>query len=106
MQYQYKDSQAYDYSNVDYAPPAVAVQVIYHAEYSAGNAKRGKNSNIVFDNIHLYGRQMPRFLFEGYDSEHTTSDIKVTNFFVNDVPLKSVPYEVVTNEYCSNIEIE
>lgn len=106
MQYQYKDSQIYDYSNVDYAPPAIAVQVIYHAEYSAGNAKRGKNSNIVFDNIHLYGRQVPKLLFEGYDEEHETRDITVSNFYVNGAPLKTVNYEVETNDYCSNITIK
>ena len=106
MQYQYKDSQVYDFTNTDYSPNVIAVQVEYHMEYSAGNAKRGKNHHIEFDNIHIYGRQMPRLLFKGYDEEHTTSDIKVTNVFVNGVPLGSVPYEVETNDYCSNIEIE
>ena len=106
MQYQYKDSQVYEVTNPDYSPYFIAVQVLYHMEYSAGNAKRGKNHHIEFDNIHIYGRQMPRLIFEGFDEQHTTSDIKVTNVYVNNEPLSTLPYEVVTNDYCSNIEIE
>ena len=106
MQYQYKDSQVYEVTNPDYSPYFIAVQVLYHMEYSAGNAKRGKNHHIEFDNIHIYGRQMPRLIFEGFDEQHTTSDIKVTNVYVNSKPLSTLPYEVVTNDYCSNIEIE
>ena len=82
----------------------INVGVSFHAEYSAGGQRRGKNRNITYDNIRLYGRQKPIFAFKGYDSEHMTENITVTNFFVNDKPLED--YEYIANEFTKNIVIE
>jgi len=98
------DAQIYENPDPDFAPSVINVGVSFHAEYSAGGQRRGKNRNIIFDNIRLYGRQKPVFAFKGYDSEHMTENITVTNFFVNDKPLED--YEYIANEFTGNIEIK
>jgi len=98
------DAQIYENPDSDFAPSVINVGVSFHAEYSAGGQRRGKNRNMTFDNIRLYGRQKPTFAFKGYDSEHMTENITVTNFFVNDKPLED--YEYIANEFTKNIVIE
>lgn len=100
------DEEVYKNKNLDYCPSIITVEVIFHYEYSAGGTRRGKNRNINFDNINLYGRHKPEFNFTGYNDEHSTSDIKISNFFINGKPLSADGYDIHTNEFCKNIEIE
>ena len=91
--------------NRDFAPPAICVQVKYHHEYSAGGTRRGKNHNILFENIRLYGRQKPAFAFCGYDEEYKTKDIEIRNFYWNDKRIDGEDYTMSTDEFCENIRV-
>lgn len=102
---QKSDADCYVNDEPDYAPMVIHISVIYHPEYSAGGNKRGKNRNIAFDDIRLYGRHKPVIFAAGYDEEHLTSDITIKNFYVNDKPLKEGEYELITNEFSKNISV-
>lgn len=102
--YQALDSTLYCPTDPDYAPAVIVAQVVYHHEYSAGSTRMGKNRNLTFENIQLFGRQQVRFRFEGYDAEHMTSNVTVRGFTVNRKPLQE--YQLVQNEFCRNITVE
>ena len=101
--YQETHDMVYQNLDHDYAPPIICVQVKFHHEYSAGGGRRGKNHDILFENIHLYGRQKPIFAFQGYDEEHKTKDIEIRNFYWNDKPINEEDYEMKTGAFCENI---
>ena len=100
-------SDDHEYTNIDpdYSPAIITAEVLFHYEYSAGGTRRGKNHDITFSNIHLYGRQKPKFCFRGYNDEHKTYDIKVEKFYVNDKLIDEDDFSVEINEYCENITI-
>ena len=100
------DEEPYQNADSDYSPSTITVEVIFHYEYSAGGKRRGRNRNITFDNINFYGRHKPKFNFTGYDEEHMTSDITISNFFVNGKPLEKGGYEIEKNEFCKNISVK
>lgn len=106
--YQYKDNEKYEELVTDYdcAPPIIAATVNYHFEYSAGGTRRGKNSNLLFENIHLLGRQPIKLNFSGYDKEHKTSNVAIKNLYHNGKRITEIPQENFTrNEFCENIII-
>jgi len=98
---QQTDNQKYEIPDPDYCPHLCAVTVTFHHEYSAGGNRRGKNRDILFDNINVCGRHLPKFLFNGYDENHMSSDITVSNVFVNGEPMTD--YEIEKNKYTDNI---
>lgn len=100
------DDQVYESPDPNYSPRLINVYVQFHHEYSAGGTRRGKNRQIRFENIRLYGRQKPRLACSGYDPEHGVSDVTVKGCYVNGIPLTQVPYELVTNEFTENIRID
>lgn len=102
---QTSDEHKYENPDLNYSPSTITVEVIFHYEYSAGGTRRGKNRNITFDNIHFYGRHIPKFNFRGYNDEHMSENITISNFFVNGKPLKKDEYELSCNEFCRNIEV-
>ena len=89
--------------DLDYNPDIIHVEVSFHYEYSAGGTRRGKNRNISFENIFMYGRHKPKFFFAGYNSESCVADIFVKDFYWNDKPLRKGEYEVYSNKFCKNI---
>ncbi len=105
-QIQTSDSHKYEENDSEYNPPILCVAVVFHPEYSAGGTRRGKNRKILFENIRMYGNHKPKFVFMGYDEEHKVSDITIKNFYLNDEPLNADEYEIKTNEFCQNINIE
>ncbi len=100
---QQTDEQKYEITNTDFCPHLCAVSVTFHHEYSAGGSRRGKNHDILFDNINVYGRHIPKLFFNGYDGSHMSSDITVSNVFVNGEPMTD--YELEQNEYTDNIVV-
>ena len=97
------DDQTYENKNSDFVPDIIKVEVSYHPEYSAGGERRGKNRDILFDNIRVYGRHLPKFSIDGYDEEHLSSNITISNFYVNDKLVSE--YELCKNEFTENIKI-
>lgn len=101
------DTQKYEITNPDYIPAAIMGWVLYHHEYSIGASRRGKNRNLLFENIYLWGRQLPLFRFWGFDREHTCYDVTVRNFYANGKALtEEKDYILETDETCHDIHIE
>ena len=98
----------YRYENIDpdYCPSMMRAEVSFHHEYSAGGNRRGKNRDVRFENIRIYGRQTPKFLFRGYDAEHKTSDVTIKKCYVNGKPLQPDGFVLRQNEFCENIRVE
>ena len=106
--YQYKNNEKYENLVNDYNsfPPLIRVDVSYHFEYSASGAKRGKNHDIIFENIHLSARQPVKIEFYGYDSEHKTKNVTVKDLYYNGKKITELPKEYfVKNEFCENIKL-
>ena len=103
---QTSDSHKYTNQNPDFAPDVIFCEVTFHHEYSAGGARRGKNRNITFENIHLYGRHRPTLRFAGYSKDAKTSDITVKDFYYNGKKIGDGDYGLVCNEFCENIVIK
>lgn len=102
---QLSDSHVYENPNPDHTPTLLSARVSYNAEYSDKH-RRGRNSDITFRNVQLFGRQLPRLRFTGYDAEHMTSRILVEGLFHNGHPVKSLPKRCVTvNQFTSDLRI-
>ncbi|NMB97802.1 MAG: hypothetical protein GYA02_14525 [Clostridiaceae bacterium] len=104
---QRNDEHVYEQKDLQYTPPVINVEVVYHHEYSAGGKRRGKNRKILFERIHLWGKQRPIFKFSSYDAEHATKDITIREFYYNGKLLtKEDAFELKVGEFCENIRIE
>ena len=64
------------------------------------------NRRITFENINLFGRQTPKLIFKGFDSEHMSTDITVKNIFQNGKKLQKSDFYTEINEFTENIVIE
>ena len=70
--------------NSSYMPQAVCFNIQKHAEYSGGLERRGHVYDITLRNIRIHADRMPPSSLEGYDEEHTVSDITVDGLFLGD----------------------
>ena len=109
MMFQQNDAQTYaDFkTDQDYAPCLISSSIMYHPEYSAGGVIRGKNRTIRFSNIRLYGRQMPKIEFVGYDDAHKISDVTITQLYWNDKQITAFQeIKFACNQFCERIELQ
>ena len=90
---QRKETDTYYNSDPDYMPPTVDVSVVFHYEYSAGGTRRGRNRDMTFRRIRLYGAHPPKLRFCGYDEEHRTENILISELYWNDVPVTALDGE-------------
>ena len=98
------DSATYVNRDENYKPWLICVITSYHHEYSAGGTRRGKSHDITFENIHLYGKQVPSMYFEGFDEDHKTKDITVKNIYHNDkLVTEFSPENFVKKDFTENI---
>lgn len=101
---QKSDADTYENDNPNYVPTLISATVEFHPEYSAGGTRRGINRDITFQNIALYGRQMPRLFFKGYDAAHPTKDIRILNLDWNGKRLSSLDsHQLRLGDFTSNI---
>lgn len=101
---QKSDADTYENDNPNYVPTLISATVEFHQEYSAGGTRRGINRDITFQNIALYGRQMPRLFFKGYDAAHPTKDIRILNLDWNGKRLSSLDsHQLRLGDFTSNI---
>ena len=104
---QTNDSETYVNNDPLYMPPTISVTVVFHHEYSGGGKRRGKNRNMVFKNINVYGDKLPNMEFIGYDEEHKTENILISGLTLNGEPLTSLPTEnVIIGDFAENIRFE
>ena len=100
------DSEKYECLREDYTPNVISSVVKYHYEYSAGGERRGRNRDILFEDIFVYGNHKPRLSFVGYNSEYKSSDITVKGLYFNGKRIENASeYELSQNEFCENIKI-
>ncbi len=102
---QESDNHKYENPDPHFCPEIINVGVSFHEEYSAGGAKRGKNHDILFENIKIHGNKKTSFYFSGYDSEHQVSNITIKSIFINGIPLAPDSYTVNQNKFCENISV-
>ena len=104
---QAKDSETYRNNDPEYMPPLISVSVVFHFEYSGGGQRRGRNRDMVFKNINIYGDKLPKMEFVGYDEEHKTENILVSGITLNGKPITSLPGENwKIGEFAENIRFE
>ena len=88
-------------------PPLIMSHVQEHPEYSAGGKKRGRNRELLFENIHLTGIGAPCVILFGWDAEHLISEVTVRDLFWNGKKIASFDeIQMVQNEFCRNIVLE
>ena len=104
---QQTDDQTYVNVDPEFVPPLLCSRVIFHYEYSAGGARRGRNRDILFEDIDIIGRQKPRFVFEAHSEEACNRNIVMRNIRHNGEKLTSPEdYTLECGEYCYGIRLE
>ncbi len=104
---QKSDDDVFVNTDPDYMPWLISAIVEYHHEYSAGGARRGKNRDMRFENIHLLSPRAPRLRFKGFDDAHKTENITIKNLTHNGVRVTDLKEtELEANEFTANITIE
>lgn len=105
--HQLNDQHVYELPTRDYAPPVICARAIYHYEYSAGGQRRGRNRDLLFEDIQVMGRHKPIFKFEGHSAEDTTRDVVIRNLTLNGKKIiDPEDYEMQIDEFCRNIVVE
>lgn len=102
--YQYYDKDLYGEVQPGYIPPVICSEVAFHHEYSARCAKRGRNRDLRFEDIRIFGDIKPAFSFMGYSEEYGCQDIAIRDVYVNE-KLLTDPSEYFLNvgQFCQNI---
>jgi len=105
--YQYYDREPYGEITPGYVPQVIRADVQFHHEYSAGGTRRGKNRNLLFENICISGDVIPEFAFTGYSEEAGSTDIIIRNVYVNSKLLTDpAEYALHIGNHCRNILYE
>jgi hypothetical protein len=84
---QKSDADTYINADPSYMPHTICVRVTFHHEYSAGGERRGKNRDMLFRNVRVYGDKLPRVRCEGYDALHKTENVLIQNLTCNGRPV-------------------
>ena len=93
MVIQQRDGETYVNPDPSYMPSTVCARVVFHHEYSAGGARRGKNRHITFRNVNVLGPHSPKVRMEGYDETHKTEHILIENLTWNGKPVTELSGE-------------
>ncbi len=105
-QYQYTSATEFDNTPQGFAPNIIACDVLFHEEYSSGGTRRGKNRNLLFENINIIGNIKPNFHFSAVSDKACCENITVKNVTLNGKPLTQNDYTIDKDEFCKNIKIE
>lgn len=90
-----------------YTPALIGAYVLFHHEYSAGGTRRGKNRDLRFSDIHVYGGGTLVFDFAGYSDDYGCRDIVIQDVYQNGVLLMEPDsYRLSIGAHCSNIRYE
>ncbi len=102
---QKNDAEVYHNTDLSYMPWTIAVNVVFHHEYSAGGERRGRNRDIIFKNINLCSDKLPKMNFSGYDGTHKSENILISNFSLNGKPIAQLPKTNWTiGDFAENIQ--
>jgi hypothetical protein len=104
-----QQNDAHTYVNTDpvYMPLTLCARVVFHHEYSAGGARRGKNRELTFRNIYVTGDKIPRARFGGYNEEHKTENVLIDGLYLNGERLTELTGENWSiEEFAENIRMQ
>ena len=87
------DAETYKNLNEGYMPFTIRSEVVFHHEYSAGGGRRGKNRDLLFENIRVFSDKMPKVYCEGYDEDHKTKNVCIKGLFLNEERITALPEE-------------
>ena len=90
-----------------YYPPVICGVVLFHHEYSAGGERRGRNRDLLFEDIEIFGDFKPAVSFDGYSEEFGCRDITVRRVFLNGKPIEcadKLAWHI--GKHCENIRYE
>ena len=101
------DAETYKNPDESYMPFTIRAEVVFHHEYSAGGGRRGKNRDLLFENVHVFGDKMPKAYFEGYDEAHKTQSVCIKGLFLNGERITALPEENLhIGKFAESITIE
>ncbi len=101
------DAEVYENTDADYIPTLINVGIDFHHEYSAGGTRRGRNRNINFHNIRLWGNHVPTVCCYGYDDDHKTENVIISGLYYNDTLLSMLDENhLLIGKHTENIRIE
>ena len=104
---QKNDSEVYVNPNPHHIPYIINSHIVYHEEYSAGGARRGKNRNFSFKNIRVYGDKTVKFRFAGFDEKHKVENMTISNIYLNDEKITELKSEnMILEQFTDNIVFE
>lgn len=107
--YQYHEKDVYAPTETEYLPNICSAYVTFHEEYSS-KGKRGRNRDITFENIAVFGRAQENrkltFDFRGYDKQSGNANVIIKKMTLNGKPIAKEEYALFVDEYSKNIKVE
>ena len=90
-----------------YVPPLICACVAFHHEYSAGGTRRGRNRNLLFEDIKVRGGGAPIVDIAGYSETAMCRDVTVRGVCVDGRPLLSErDFIWRIGDHCENVVYE
>ena len=90
-----------------YVPPLICARVEFHHEYSAGGTRRGRNRNLLFEDIKVRGGGAPIVDIAGYSETAQCRDVTVRGVCVDGRPLLSErDFIWRIGDHCENVVYE
>ena len=90
-----------------YVPPLICARVEFHHEYSAGGTRRGRNRNLLFEDIKVRGGGAPIVDIAGYSETAMCRDVTVRGVCVDGRPLLSErDFIWRIGDHCENVVYE
>ncbi len=83
------ETAVYGEETPGYYPPVICGLVMFHHEYSAGGERRGRNRDLLFEDIEIFGDFTPAVSFDGYSDDYGCRDITVRRVSLNGNPIGS-----------------
>ncbi len=108
--YQWEEAVPYGDITPGHVPAVIYGEVSFHHEYSAGGTRRGKNRDLLFEEIYILTEDtqwQPWFGFCGYSEEYGCRDVLIRNVFINGRKLPvNEGYSLGLGPFCENIRYE
>ncbi len=106
MRYQFHDDVPYGKENPCAYPPLINFEVVFHEEYSAGGTRRGRNRNLIFEDIQVTGCEKPLIRGRGYSEEASCDGILIRNITVDGKRLGREDLSLGIEGFVYNLRIE
>lgn len=90
----------------DFMPDLMIAQIYKHYEYSVGE-RRGENHDITYRDIRVLAPRMPRSSFSGFDSQHMTRNVSISDLYLNGKRLTSLgEAQINVGEFADGVTLQ